>query len=93
MKPGTNLWLSVVFSSCVAGLGCSHDAVVKEPEPAMTQERRHNARIGITLPVRVQGLEAGQGWTEMSTVKDASPGGVRTRVWLDQQESGTGESG
>jgi hypothetical protein len=42
----------------------------------MTKERRHNARIGITLPVRVQGLGAGQEWTEMSTVKDASPGGV-----------------
>jgi hypothetical protein len=26
--------------------------------------------------VRIQGLDAGQEWTEMSTVKDASPGGV-----------------
>jgi PilZ domain-containing protein len=42
----------------------------------VTKERRHNARIGLTLPVRVQGHGAGQDWTEMSSVKDASPGGV-----------------
>ena len=42
----------------------------------MTKERRQSARIGITLPVRIQGHLAGQDWTEMSTVKDASPGGA-----------------
>jgi hypothetical protein len=42
----------------------------------VTQERRQNARIGITLPVRIQGHGAGEDWTEMSTVKDASPGGA-----------------
>jgi hypothetical protein len=42
----------------------------------VTQERRQDARIGITLPVRVQGHDAGEEWTEMSTVKDASPGGA-----------------
>jgi hypothetical protein len=42
----------------------------------VTQERRHKTRIGLTLPVRVQGHGAGQDWTEMSSVKDASPGGV-----------------
>jgi PilZ domain len=42
----------------------------------VTEERRQNARIGITLPVRIQGHGAGEDWTEMSTVKDASPGGA-----------------
>jgi hypothetical protein len=42
----------------------------------VTKERRQNARIGITLPVRIQGHGAGEDWTEMSTVKDASPGGA-----------------
>lgn len=42
----------------------------------MTEERRQNARIGITLPVRIQGHGDGADWTEMSTVKDASPGGA-----------------
>jgi hypothetical protein len=42
----------------------------------VTKERRQNSRIGITLPVRVQGLMTGQEWTEMSTVKDASVGGA-----------------
>jgi hypothetical protein len=42
----------------------------------VTKERRQNPRIGITLPVRIQGHGAGEDWTEMSTVKDASPGGA-----------------
>jgi PilZ domain-containing protein len=42
----------------------------------VTKERRQNARIGITLPVRIQGHGGGEDWTEMSTVKDASPGGA-----------------
>lgn len=42
----------------------------------MTKERRHNTRIGLTLPVKVQGHGGGHDWTEMSSVKDASPGGA-----------------
>ena len=46
----------------------------------MTQERRHQARIGITLPVKVQGYGGGEDWTEMATVKDACPGGAAFRL-------------
>lgn len=43
----------------------------------MTDERRQQARLELTLPVRVSGFGAdGKSWTEMSTVKDASASGA-----------------
>lgn len=43
----------------------------------MSEERRHQARLALTMPVRVSGFGAdGQPWTEMSTVKDASASGA-----------------
>jgi hypothetical protein len=43
----------------------------------VSEERRHHARLELTMPVRVSGFGAdGQPWTEMSTVKDASASGV-----------------
>lgn len=43
----------------------------------MTDERRQQARLALTMPVRVSGFGPdGQPWTEMSTVKDASASGV-----------------
>ena len=41
-------------------------------------ERRKDARIGLSIPVRVQGHDAeGPAWEEMTTSEDASYGGVR----------------
>jgi hypothetical protein len=43
----------------------------------VSEERRHQARLPLTMPVKVTGfLAGGQTWTEMSTVKDASSTGV-----------------
>ncbi len=43
----------------------------------MNEERRHHARLPLTMPVRVSGFGAdGHPWTEMSTVKDASASGA-----------------
>jgi len=43
----------------------------------VSEERRHQARLELTMPVRVSGFGAdGQPWTEMSTVKDASASGA-----------------
>ncbi len=43
----------------------------------MNEERRHHARLALTMPVRISGFGAdGQPWTEMSTVKDASASGA-----------------
>lgn len=35
MKRRNNVWVPILFTTCVAGLGCSHDAVPKEPEQAV----------------------------------------------------------
>ena len=43
----------------------------------MNEERRQQARLALTLPVRISGFGAnGDPWTEMSTVKDASASGA-----------------
>lgn len=43
----------------------------------MNEERRHHARLPLTMPVRVSGFGAdGHPWTEMSTVKDTSASGA-----------------
>jgi hypothetical protein len=43
----------------------------------VSEERRREARLTLTMPVRVAGFGAdGQPWTEMSTVKDVSASGA-----------------
>jgi len=43
----------------------------------VTDERRRQPRLALTMPVRVSGFGAdGQPWTEMSTVKDATASGA-----------------
>jgi hypothetical protein len=43
----------------------------------MSPERRKNARLGLAIPVRVQGYQAdGSTWEELSTTDDVSLGGI-----------------
>jgi PilZ domain len=43
----------------------------------LSEERRHQPRLALTMPVRVAGFGAdGQPWTEMSTVKDLTASGA-----------------
>lgn len=43
----------------------------------MAPERRKNARLGLAIPVRVQGYEAdGSTWEELTTTDDVSLGGI-----------------
>jgi hypothetical protein len=43
----------------------------------VTEERRRQARLALTMPVRVSGFAAdGHPWTEMSTLKDATASGA-----------------
>jgi hypothetical protein len=43
----------------------------------MSPERRKNARLGLAIPVRVQGYQADGGtWEELSTTDDVSLGGI-----------------
>jgi hypothetical protein len=43
----------------------------------VTEERRRQPRLALTMPVRVSGFAAdGQPWTEMSTLKDATASGA-----------------
>ena len=45
----------------------------------MTEERRRQPRLALTMPVRVSGFAAdGHPWTEMSTLKDATASGAAT---------------